>query len=142
VTANYATAAIGLGGGIICGLALRGALVAVTARAAGIVTALGMLLATVFLMCGAAWTFFTEFKGHNGWLWLAAGIAVGVGFAEVAFRLGTARRIEVDLSQLRVLSWPVLALVLVAVLVTALAIAGQVQIKFPALGALSVQIGR
>ena len=66
----------------------------------------------------------------------------GVELAEVAFRLGAAHRIEVDLSQLRVLSWPVLALVLIAVLATALAIAGQVQIEFPALGALAVQIGR
>ncbi len=116
---SFANAAVGLAGGVICGLALDGAMVAGRARVA---TLLGGLFAAVFLMCAAAWTFFTEYVGQFGWLWLAAGTAVGVGLGELAFRLGATRRINFDLSHQRLLSWWMLALMLIAVLATVLAV--------------------
>jgi hypothetical protein len=116
---GYANAAVGLAGGIVCGLALNGAMVAGRLRVAAIA---GGLFATVFLMCAGAWTFFTEYVGQFGWLWLAAGTAVGVGLGELAFRLGATRRIHPDLSRPRLLSWWVLALALLAVLATVLAV--------------------
>jgi hypothetical protein len=119
VIVSFANAAVGLGGGIVCGLALNGAMVAGRARVA--VIAVG-LFATVFLMCAGGWTFFTEYVGQFGWLWLAAGTAIGVGLGELAFRLGVTRRIHADLSYQRLLSWWMLALALLAILATALAV--------------------
>jgi hypothetical protein len=119
VIVTFANVAVGLGGGVICGLALNAGMVADKPRVATI--AVG-LFATVFLMCAAAWTFFSEYVGHFGWLWLAAGTAIGVGLGEVAFRLGMARRLKTDLAHQRLQSPWVLALTALAVLATVLAV--------------------
>jgi hypothetical protein len=134
---GYANAAVGLGGGIVCGLALNGAMVAGRARVAMIA---GGLFATVFLMCAGAWTFFTEYVGQFGWLWLAAGTAVGVGLGELAFRLGATRRIHADPSHQRLLSWWLLTLALVAILTTVLAVVLAASTSSPQSGSLGMPL--
>lgn len=116
---RYAGAAVGLSGGITCGLALLGAVVAGKALMIRIGAALGMLLATVFITCAVAWTRFGEYVGQNGWWWLGGGVVVGIGLGEFVFRLRPIRRADSDFSRLGSSSRPVLlALVGVAALAT------------------------
>ena len=89
---DVAAAVVGLCGGAICGLSLRGARVMAAARLPAVVLPLAMLTATVMLSCAAAWTFFTEYIAPTGWYWLGAGLIVGLVLGEVAFRLGIRRR--------------------------------------------------
>jgi hypothetical protein len=76
---GYAGAAVGLSGGITCGLALLGIVVTCREQMLRIGAALGMLLATVFIICAVAWTRFGEYVGQNGWWWLGGGVVVGLG---------------------------------------------------------------
>jgi hypothetical protein len=131
VIVGYANAVVGLGGGVVCGLALNAAMVANRVRVAMI--AVG-LFATVFLMCAAAWTFFTEYVGKFGWLWLAAGTALGVGLGELAYRSGATRWIRASLSDGRLLFWWVLVAALFAALATALAVILTVSTSSPSAG--------
>jgi hypothetical protein len=116
---RYAGAAVGLSGGIICGLALLGAIMAGRAHIIKVGVTLGMLVGTVFTACAVAWTRFGEYVGQNGWWWLGGGLVVGLGLGELAFRLRPARRVNTDSSPLGAQSRPVLlALVVVAALAT------------------------
>ena len=79
---DYAATIVGLSGGIVSGLSLRGSLVAARAGLTRIAAPLGLLLATVFLSCATAWTVFTEYVSSDGWYWLGGGILVGVALGE------------------------------------------------------------
>lgn len=84
-----AAMALGLGGGGIVGLSLRGALVANRIRAVLVAVGLAMLALTVMVSCGVAWTYFTEYTGSGGWAWFGVGLLVGVVVGEVAVRVGS-----------------------------------------------------
>jgi hypothetical protein len=90
--ADPATMALGLSGGAIIGLALRGAIVTAQARTLAVAAPLAMLGAMVMLSCGAAWTFFPEYVGHGGWIWLGCGVLVGLVLGESAVRIGARHR--------------------------------------------------
>ena len=93
---NYAGIAVGLGGGIVCGLSLRGAVAMVAVGAKALATSLGLVFAMVFLICDSAWTWFTEYVGKDGWWWLAAGVLAGAFLGEMAFRWGRRLRVETE----------------------------------------------
>jgi Protein of Unknown function (DUF2784) len=77
---------VGLCGGVVSGLSLRGALVAARSGVAVVAVPLSLLVATVLLSCATAWTFFTESLSSDGWSWLAGGVVVGWGRA--SWRIG------------------------------------------------------
>jgi hypothetical protein len=84
--------ALGLSGGVVAGLSLRGVIAAARAGATMIAAPLVMLVATVVLSCGVAWTFFGEYVGRGGWLWFSDGLLAGLALGELAFLLGQQRR--------------------------------------------------
>jgi hypothetical protein len=84
--------ALGLSGGVITGLSLRGVIAAAWAGATMIAVPLVLLVATVWLSCGMAWTFFGEYVGRGGWLWFGDGLVAGLALGELAFLLGQERR--------------------------------------------------
>ncbi len=84
--------ALGLSGGVVAGLSLRGVIAAARAGATMIAAPLVMLMATVVLSCGMAWTFFGEYVGRGGWLWFSDGLLAGLALGELAFLLGQQRR--------------------------------------------------
>ena len=84
-----AAMALGLGGGAIVGLALRGAWVANRIRAVVIAAGMAMLALTVLVTCAVAWTHFTEYTGTGGWVWFGVGLLVGLIVGEVAVRVGS-----------------------------------------------------
>jgi hypothetical protein len=88
--------ALGLSGGAIAGLSLRGVIAAARAGATMIAVPLVMLLVTVGLSCGAAWTFFGEYVGRGGWLWFGDGVLAGLALGELAFLLGQERRNQAE----------------------------------------------
>jgi hypothetical protein len=81
--------ALGLSGGAIVGLAVRGARLAAQARAMAVAVPLAMLGLTVMFSCGAAWVLFTEYLGPTAWVWFGAGILAGLILGELAVRLGS-----------------------------------------------------
>jgi hypothetical protein len=116
---RYAGAAVGLSGGVTCGLALLGAVVAGKATMLRTGVALGMLFAIVFISCAIAWTRFGEYVGENGWWWLGGGVVVGLGLGETVFRLRPARRVNTASPRLGSPSRPLLlGLTVVAALAT------------------------
>jgi hypothetical protein len=84
--------ALGLSGGVITGLSLRSVIAAARAGATMIAVPLVLLVATVGLSCGMAWTFFGEYVGRGGWLWFGDGLVAGLALGELAFLLGQERR--------------------------------------------------
>ena len=88
MSTGLVAATVGSAIGIVCGLTARAAVVARAAKLYALVTPLALLLATLFLACATAWTFFTEYIGTTAWWWFAAGTAVGMVIGEGAVRLG------------------------------------------------------
>jgi hypothetical protein len=116
---RYAGAAVGLSGGMVCGLSLLGAVLAGRAQMLKIGVTLGVLLGTVFISCAVAWMRFGEYVGQNGWWWLGGGVVVGLGIGEIVFRARPTRRVDGDSSPVGSPSRPVLvALIGVAALAT------------------------
>jgi hypothetical protein len=66
--------ALGLSAGAITGLSLRGVIAAARAGVTMVAVPLVLLVATVGLSCGVAWTFFGEYVGRGGWLWFGDGV--------------------------------------------------------------------
>ena len=89
---DVAAVIVGLSGGIVSGLSLRGSLLAARTGVTQIAVPLGLLLATVLLSCATAWTLFTEYVSSDGWYWLGGGVVVGIGLGEAAYRRATSRR--------------------------------------------------
>ena len=84
--------ALGLSAGAITGLSLRGVIAAARAGVTMVAVPLVLLVATVGLSCGVAWTFFGEYVGRGGWLWFGDGVLAGLALGELAFLLGQERR--------------------------------------------------
>ena len=84
--------ALGLSGGAIAGLSLRGVIAAARAGVTMVAVPLVLLVATIGFSCGVAWAFFGEYVGRGGWLWFGDGILAGLALGELAFLLGQERR--------------------------------------------------
>jgi hypothetical protein len=86
--------AMGMGAGLVTGLAARAFISAAARQAWPLAMAVGLLLVVVLSMTAAAWTLVPALATQHGWPWLGAGAAAGLGLGQVAFHLGASGRVD------------------------------------------------